>query len=76
MAQLIELSGSVDRALDCGLKASPPRLAIDRSICILTRPVVNTGFNRSLLVDWWSIEKNMVDMKILSISYPHFTGLY
>ena len=30
------------------------RLAIDRSICILTRPVVNTGFNRSLLVDWWS----------------------
>ena len=31
------------------------RLAIDRSICILTRPVVNTGFNRSLLVDWWSI---------------------
>ena len=35
----------------------PPttRLAIDRSICILTRPVVNTGFNRSLLVDWWSI---------------------
>ena len=33
------------------------RLAIDWSICILTRPVVNTGFNRSLLVDWWSIEK-------------------
>ena len=32
-----------------------PRLAIDRSICILTRPVVITGFNRSLLVDWWSI---------------------
>ena len=32
------------------------RLAIDRSICILTRPVVITGFNRSLLVDW-SIEK-------------------
>ena len=31
------------------------RLAIDRSIFILTRPVVNTGFNRSLLVDWWSI---------------------
>ena len=31
------------------------RLAIDRSICILTRPVVITGFNRSLLVDWWSI---------------------
>ena len=50
-----------------------PRLAIDRSICILTRPVVNTGFNRSLLVDWWSIgrlKKNMVNMMILSISYP------
>ena len=31
------------------------RLAIDWSICILTRPVVNTGFNWSLLVDWWSI---------------------
>ena len=31
------------------------RLAIDRSICILTRPVVITGFNRLLLVDWWSI---------------------
>ena len=31
------------------------RLAIDRSICILTRPVVITGFNRSILVDWWSI---------------------
>ena len=30
------------------------RLAIDLSICILTRPVVITGFNRSLLVDWWS----------------------
>ena len=45
------------------------RLAIDRSICILTRPVVNTGFNRSLLVNW-SIEKNMVDVKILRISYP------
>ena len=34
---------------------SESRLAIDRSICILTRPVVDTGFNRSLLVDWWSI---------------------
>ena len=34
---------------------APSRLAIDRSICILTRPVVNTGLNRSLLVDWWSI---------------------
>ena len=47
------------------------RLAIDRSICILTRPVVITGFNRSLLVDWWSIGrwKNMVDVKILGISY-------
>ena len=31
------------------------RLAIDRSICILTRPVVITGFNWLLLVDWWSI---------------------
>ena len=29
-------------------------LAIDRSILVLTRPVVNTGFNRSLVVDWWS----------------------
>ena len=46
------------------------RLAIDRSVCILTRPVVNTGFNRSLLVDWWSIGRlKMVDVKILSISY-------
>ena len=34
---------------------SSSRLAIDRSVCILTRPVVITGFNRSLLVDWWSI---------------------
>ena len=32
-----------------------PRLAIDRSLFILTRPVVITGFNWSLLVDWWSI---------------------
>ena len=30
-------------------------LAIDRSIWVLTRPVVNTGFNRSIVVDWWSI---------------------
>ena len=37
------------------LRGSRARLAIDRSICILTRPVVITGFNRSLLVDWWSI---------------------
>ena len=47
------------------------RLAIDRSICILTRPVVNTGFNRSLLVDWWSIgrlKKNVVDGKLRSIN--------
>ena len=43
-------------------------LAIDRSICILTRAVVNTGFNLSLLVDW-SIEKNMVDVKIHRGSY-------
>ena len=35
--------------------ACKPRLAIDRSICILTRPVVITGFNLSLPVDWWSI---------------------
>ena len=42
-----------------------------RSICILTRPVVNTGFNRSLLVDWWSIGRlKKTDGKILSISYP------
>ena len=47
------------------------RLAIDRSICILTRPVVLSGINRSLLVDW-SIEKTMVDVKILSISYSNF----
>ena len=40
-------------------------------ICILTRPVVITGFNWSLLVDWWLIEKIMVDVKILSISYPN-----
>ena len=37
------------------LKGIEPRLAIDRSICILTRPVVITGFNRSLLVNWWLI---------------------
>ena len=30
-------------------------LAIDWSIWVLTRPVVNTGFNRSIVVDWWSI---------------------
>ena len=51
------------------------RLAIDRSICILTRPVVITGFNRSLLVDWWSIgrlKENFVDVKILGIVYPPF----
>ena len=47
---------------------------MDRSICILTRPVVITGFNRSLLVDWWLIgplKKIMIDVKILSISYPN-----
>ena len=32
------------------------RLAKRWSILILTRPVVNTGYNLSLLVDWWSIE--------------------
>ena len=32
------------------------RLAKRWSILILTGPVVKTGFNRSLLVDWWSIE--------------------
>ena len=53
---------------------SDTRLAIDRSIFILTRPVVITGFNRSLLVDWWSIGrlKNLVDVKILGIIYPPF----
>ena len=54
----------------CYLQA---RLAIDRSICIWTRPVVNTGFNLSLLVDWWSIgqlKKTWSMLKILSISYP------
>ena len=56
--------------IDIGNSVSQARLAIDRPICILTRPVVITGFNRSLLVDW-SIEKNMVDMEILSISYPN-----
>ena len=58
---------------NCCSSVPATRLAIDRSICILTGPVVNTGFNRSLLVDWWSIgqlKKNMVDVKILSISYP------
>ena len=35
-----------------GLKS---RLAIDRSIWVLTRPVVITGYNRLLVVDWWSI---------------------
>ena len=50
-----------------GDSANYPRLAIDRSICILTRPVVNTGFNRSLLVDWWSNGRlKMVDLKILT----------
>ena len=33
-----------------------PRLAKRQSILILTGPVVKTGFNWSLLVDWWSIE--------------------
>ena len=43
-----------------------PRLAIDRSICILTRPVVITGFNRSLLVDWWLIGPlKLEDLKVL-----------
>ena len=35
----------------------------------------STGFNRSLLVDWWSIgrlKKNSVDVKILGIIYPPF----
>ena len=36
-------------------KCQSARLAIDRSICISTRPVVITGFNRSILVNWWSI---------------------
>ena len=52
--------------------SSEARLAIDRSISIL--PVAITAFNRSLLVDW-SIEKNMVDVKILSISYSNLTLL-
>ena len=37
--------------------------------------MVNAGFNRSLLVDWWSIgrlKKKMVDVRILSISYPFY----
>ena len=34
----------------------PARLAKRRSILILTGPVVKTGFNRSLLGDWWSVE--------------------
>ena len=64
---------SIYRLTYYNLNTLAARLAIDRSICILTRPMVNTGFNRSLLVDWWSIgqlKKNMVDVKILSISYP------
>ena len=32
------------------------RLAKMRSILILTGPAIKPGFNRSLLVDWWSIE--------------------
>ena len=35
----------------------------------------STGFNRSLLVIWWSIgrlKKNLVDVKILGIIYPPF----
>ena len=32
------------------------RLAERQSIFILTWPADKTGFNRSLLVDWWSIE--------------------
>ena len=50
-----------DRLFQCrivrGKKEFFTRLAIDWSICILTRPVVITGFNRSLLVDWWSISR-------------------
>ena len=36
-------------------KSPLPRLAKSRSIWVLTGPVVKTGFNRSFLVDWWSI---------------------
>ena len=68
----VEEEKSLTRCIS-SFQSCPARLATDRSICILTRPVVITGFNRSLLVDWWSIgrlKKNMVDVKILSISYP------
>ena len=54
------------------------RLAIDRSICILTRPVVNTGFNRSLLVDWWSIgrlKKTWSMRRYLALVIPFYWTL-
>ena len=52
---LQEKLGRTDSQIGRSYSAKLSRLAIDQSICILTRPVVITGFNRSLLVDWWSI---------------------
>ena len=57
---------------------SSARLAIDRSISILTRPVVITGFNRSLLVDWLSIgrlKKTWLMCRYLALYIPCFTEL-
>ena len=51
------------------------RLANDLSVSILTRPAVITGFNRSLLVDWWSIGR--FDVKVLGIIVvPFYWILY
>ena len=69
------LSVSINFCFGC----SKARLAIDRSICILTRAVVITGFNRSLLVDWWSIgrlKKTWLMCIYFALFIPCFTELY
>ena len=57
-------------------RESNTMLAIDRSLCISTGPVVITGFNRSFQVDWWSNEKTWLMRRYLVLFIPHFTELY
>ena len=55
--QLAKHNSGKDKRTRLGLKIikAGTRLAINQSISMLTRPAVITGFDQSLLVDWWSI---------------------
>ena len=50
---------SLQLCILCQISWFSARLAKDRSIWVMTGSVVNTGFNRSILVDW-SIEISVV----------------